>query len=111
MMEKALKEQTDHADDEDGTPEKIAIMTRVEQQLNEGSTLLRSRCGLGNGHCGVHYGLTIYTYPDRTAAKHPQASSVEELQDLFKTDFFATSECVLNPEEHASTYNGANLMA
>jgi len=110
MMENALKEQIDHADDEEGTPEKVAVMQRVEQQFNEGSRMLQQICGPGTRDCGVHYGVTIYTYPDRTA-KHPQTASEEELDNLFKTDLFATSDCVLGAEDYSHMYNGANLMA
>lgn len=35
MMERAMKEQIEHANDEDGTPEKIEIMTRVDKEMGE----------------------------------------------------------------------------
>jgi len=30
-----MKEQIEHANDEDGTPEKIEIMTRVDKEMGE----------------------------------------------------------------------------
>jgi len=109
MMAKALDDQVTHAGDEDGTPEKLAIMTKVDKDMAEGFGMMSQQCGEGMG--GVHYGVTVYTYPETgEKTKHPQACSVEDLQNLFKTDFFATSECVYDPE-HISGYNGANVLA
>jgi hypothetical protein len=112
MMEKALKEQIEHANDEDGTPEKIEIMTRVDKEMGEGSRLLQRHCNQGNPQFGVHYGVTIYTYPDGGSnTKHPQAATFEELQSAFKSEFFATAECVFNAEANPSGYNAANILA
>lgn len=112
MMEKALNDQASHSNLLDGTPEKIEAMTKVDKDMTAGFRKLSMRCNSGNTSFGVHYGVTIYTYPDRLAdVKHPQASSIEELQNIFKSDFFATSECVFNPDANPSGYNAANVLA
>lgn len=110
MMEKALNEQLLHADDPDGTPEKLAIMTRVEQEMGQGSQMMQGICSIGNGKHGVHYGAMIYTYPE-SANKHPQAATVEELQSNYSAELFATSDCIFNPEANQAGYNGANVLA
>merc|ERR1711920_31845 len=100
-MEKALKDQSAHEGDKDGTPEKQAIMMRIDQEMTQGFEKLQRVCSSGNSSFGVHYGVTIYTYPTSTALAaagrsttvraHPQASSLEDLQEVFKSDFFATA--------------------
>lgn len=111
MMEKALHDQNAHANDEDGTPEKQEIMTRVDKEMTQGFNLMQNVCCEGKHSHGVHYGVTVYTYPDTVAhPKHPQESSLDELQNLFQSEFFATSECVYNPEANHSGYNAANVL-
>jgi len=112
LMEKALSNQNAHASDEDGTPEKVAIMTKVDQDMAEGSRMLQGKCCSGNGSHGVHYGVTVYTYPDQAVEPtHPQTASVEALQNLFKSEFFASADCVFNPEANPTGYNAANVLA
>lgn len=112
LMEKALSDQNAHAEDEDGTPEKTAIMTKVDEDMRTGSQMMQSKCGAGTAKHGVHYGITVYTYPDQAMeAKHPQAAPLEELQSAFKSEFFATADCVFNPAANPSGYNAANVLA
>jgi len=108
-MAKALADQMAHAEDEDGM-EKQAIMAKVDQDLNSGSNMVHQKCTVGDGRTGVHYGLTVYTYP-KAAANHPQASTMEDLQNKFKSDFFATSDCVFDPAADLTGYNGASVLA
>jgi hypothetical protein len=109
-MEKALNEQLLHTDDPDGTPEKLAIMTRVDQEMSQGSQMIQRSCCSCNGKYGVHYGAMIYSYPSN-ASKHPQTCTVEELQNDFPAEMFATSDCIFNPEANHGGYNGANILA
>jgi len=108
-MVKALADQMAHAEDEDGM-EKQAIMAKVDQDLNSGSNMVHQKCTVGDGRTGVHYGLTVYTYPE-AVANHPQASTMEDLQNKFKSDFFATSDCVFDPAADLTGYNGASVLA
>jgi len=108
-MEKGLAEQIAHAEDEDGI-EKQAIMAKVDQDLNMGSRMVQQKCTTGDGRTGVHYGVTVYTYPE-AAANHPQASAMEDLQSKFKSDFFASSDCVFDPSVDLTGYNGASVLA
>jgi len=112
-MQKALDEQNAHAGDPDGTPEKQAIMARVDQEMNQGSRMIQSMCHSGTNSSGVHYGITVYSYPEQwtTAAKHPQVASVDELQNLFQSGFFATADFVFDPTVNTVGYNGANVVA
>merc|ERR1740123_2487140 len=41
LLANVIGSSNDHADDEEGTPEKVAVMQRVEQQFNEGSGMLQ----------------------------------------------------------------------
>jgi len=108
-MVKALADQIAYAEDEDGM-EKQAIMAKVDEDLNMGSSMVQQKCTAGDGRTGVHYGLTMYTYPE-AAANHPQESSMEDLQSKFKSDFFATSDCVFDPAADLTGYNGASVLA
>lgn len=74
--------------------------------------MLQQHCNQGNSQFGVHYGVTIYTYPDGGSnTKHPPAATLEELQSAFKSEFFATAECVFNPDANPSGYNAASTLA
>lgn len=112
-MEKALNEQNAHAGDPDGTPAKQAIMARVDQEMNQGSQMIQSMCNSGTGTSGVHYGIAVYSYPEQwaTAAKHPQMASMDEMQNLFQSGFFATADFVFDPDANTTGYNGANVVA
>jgi len=111
MMEKAVRDQNAHVNDEDGTPEKIAIMARVDEKMAEGSGAIAQNCFAGNQKDGVHYGITIWEYLRGADAKHPQGATLEELQNTFRSEFFATSPCVFNAEANTTGYNGANKLA
>jgi hypothetical protein len=112
-MEKALAEQDLHAGDPDGTPEKQAILARVDQDMNAGSRMVQKLCSQGTASSGVHYGITVYSYPQLWAAdaKHPQIASLDELQGLFQTGFFATADFVFDSGANTLGYNGANVVA
>lgn len=114
LMEKALKDQENHAEDAE-SPQKQAIMTKVDQELNHGSQLVHQKCCSGHPWQGVHYGVTVYTYPTaaggRAAPAHPQAASLEDLENKFQVEFFATSDCVFNPQEDRTGYNSATVLA
>jgi len=112
MMEKALRDQNAHANDEDGTPEKIEIMARVDEQMAKGSEAISQKCFAGSPKDGVHYGITIWEYlRGGTDRKHPQEATLEELESTFRSEFFATSPCVFNEEANTAGYNGANKLA
>jgi len=111
MMEKALLDQTAHANDEDGTPEKIELMRKVDQQMAAGCGSIAQKCFAGNPKDGVHYGITIWEYLGGADAKHPQGATLEEMQNMFRSEFFATSPCVFNEEANTMGYNGANKLA
>jgi len=111
MMEKAMRDQNAHVNDEDGTPEKIAIMARVDEQMAEGSAAIAQNCFAGKPKAGVHYGITIWEYLRSADAKHPQGVTLEELQNTFRSEFFATSSCVFNEGANTTGYNGANKLA
>eukprot|EP00931_Biecheleriopsis_adriatica_P069309 TRINITY_DN43177_c0_g1_i1.p1 TRINITY_DN43177_c0_g1~~TRINITY_DN43177_c0_g1_i1.p1 ORF type:complete len:512 (+),score=90.78 TRINITY_DN43177_c0_g1_i1:103-1536(+) len=112
-MEKALEEQNAHAGDPDGTPEKQAIMARVDREMSAGFQSLQSICSTGRESDGVHYGITVYTYPEHWSAdaKHPQMASLDELQNLFESGFFATADFVFDPTANSSGYNGGDVLA
>merc|ERR1712187_1753 len=65
------------------------------------------------GSRGVHSGITLYSYPQEWThdAKHPQMASLDELQNVFQSGFFATADFVFDPEANGTGYNGANVMA
>jgi len=105
-----LRDQNAHANNEDG-PEKIEIMTRVDEQMAKGSETISQKCFAGSPKDGVHYGITIWEYLGGTDKKHPQAATLEELENTFRSEFFATSPCVFNEEANTSGYNGANKLA
>eukprot|EP00928_Gymnodinium_smaydae_P052557 TRINITY_DN3653_c0_g1_i1.p1 TRINITY_DN3653_c0_g1~~TRINITY_DN3653_c0_g1_i1.p1 ORF type:complete len:650 (+),score=68.70 TRINITY_DN3653_c0_g1_i1:167-1951(+) len=113
MMEKAMREQSAHANDPEGTPEKRAIMAQVNLEMNNGSWMITNMCYCGTAASGVHYGITLYSYPQAwpTDAKHPQMASGDELQNLFQSGFFATADFVFDPEANTTGYNGANVVA
>jgi len=112
-MEKALLEQIAHAADPDGTPEKQAIMARVDAEMNSGSNMIQTKCNSGTLGSGVHYGVTLYNYPAHWEGdeKHPQTASIDELQNVFQTGFFATADFVFDPDANTTGYNGANVVA
>lgn len=111
MMEKALADQAEHANDED-SEEKAKIMAEVDEAMKKGFDLLQELCEQGEQGKGVHYGVTVYSYPSGAVnPKHPQGASLEELQNDFRSEFFATSECIFDPEANPHGYNGASVMA
>lgn len=114
LMEKALKDQENHAEDAE-SPQKQAIMRKVDQELNHGSQLVHQKCCSGNPWQGVHYGVTVYTYPTAAGGggtrAHPQAATMEDLESKFQVEFFATSDCVFNPQEDRTGYNSATVLA
>lgn len=112
QMEGALKSQANHADDEE-TPEKVELMQKADRDLQDGFETLIRHVNSGDGRHGVHYGVTVYTYPSvgDGEAKHPQAATVEELDNnLFPSEFFATSESILEASVPQG-YNGGNTLA
>merc|ERR1712187_158679 len=91
----------------------MGIMARVDRAMNTGSQMVQSMCSDGTENSGVHYGITVYSYPEQWTAdaKHPQMASLDELQNLFQSGFFATADFVFDPDANTAGYNGANVVA